>query len=287
MSEIRTMDRERLRRIRNYQNTEFYPALVLRPASILVTMVIGDWMWVTPNLVTLLATLAKFAAAAMFLVDDRAWLVAGVITLQIGAILDHVDGTLARYRRTPSNLGFFYDTVSDAVTWFTTLGALGWLAYQRTGHAYLLVVAAAGAYALMVNGYTRSVVETANERRKWKDAVDDRSQGLPPPLPPGDRGSRDPAGFPPDLVGAVEANPTREGAGPPPERTGSEWMQWFLRCVGQIWRFQEMDLFFWVGVFVLADRIPELLWLVALTQAAAMTIQFFLRAQQMHAIDLP
>lgn len=256
------MDRERLRRIRNYQNTEFYPALVLRPASILITMVIGDWAWVTPNLVTLVATLLKFAAAGMFLVDDRAWLVAGVITLQLGAIMDHVDGTLARYRRTPSNLGFFYDTVSDAVTWFTTLAALGWLAYERTGQVHLLVVAAAGAYALMVNGYTRSCVETAAERRKWKDAID-------------------------DPVGAVFRNATREEGGPPPERTRAEWLRWFARCVGQIWRFQEMDLFFWVGVFVVLDRIPALLWLVAVTQLAALTIQFFLRSAQMHAFDVP
>ncbi|MCA9677624.1 MAG: CDP-alcohol phosphatidyltransferase family protein [Myxococcales bacterium] len=256
------MDRERLRRIRNYQNTEFYPALVLRPASILITMVIGDWRWVTPNGVTLLATIFKLAAAAMFVVDDRAWLLAAVVTLQLGAILDHVDGTLARYRQTPSNLGFFYDTVSDAVTWFATLAALGWLAYQRTGQAHLLVVAGAGAYALMVNGYMRSVVETAEERRKWKDAVD-------------------------DPVAAVAANAARQEGGPPPERTGAEWLRWLGRCVGQIWRFQEMDLFFWVAVFVVLDRIPELLWLVAVTQLAAMLIQFVARALRMRAFDLP
>lgn len=256
------MDRERLRRIRNYQNTEFYPALVLRPASILITMVVGDWAWVTPNRVTLLATVLKFVAAGLFLVDDRGYLLAGVITLQLGAIFDHVDGTLARYRRTPSNLGFFYDTVSDAVTWFTTLAALGWVAYQRTDQVHLLVVAALGAYALMVNGYTRSVVETAAERRKWKDA------------------EADPAG-------TVAAMAGRQEGGPPPERTRAEWGRWLARCVAQIWKFQEMDLFFWVGVFVVIDRIPELLWLVALTQVAALTIQFFLRAIQMHGFDVP
>ena len=255
------VDRERLRRIRNYQNTEFYPALVLRPASILITMVIGDWRWVTPNRVTLFATVLKFAAARMFLIDDRGWLLAGVVTLQLGAIFDHVDGTLARYRRTPSNLGFFYDTVSDAVTWFVTLAALGWLAYQRTDRADLLVVAGVGAYALMVNGYTRSVVETAAERRKWKDAVA-------------------------DPVAAVARNASREDGGPPPDRNSGEWLRWIARCVAQIWKFQEMDLFFWVALFVVADRIPALLWLVALSQVAAMTIQFFTRAAQMHSIDV-
>jgi len=249
------VDRERLKRIRNYQNTEFFPALFLRPASILVTLVVGDWAWVTPNRVTLFATVLKLAAAGMFLVDDYCWLVAGAITLLLGAIFDHVDGTLARYRKTPSNLGFFYDTVSDAVTWFTTLAALGWTASQRTEDVHLLVVAAAGAYALMVNGYTRSVVETANERAKAEAAAAS-----------------------PDLF--------RESGGDPPERTRAAWLGWVGRCVAQIWKFQEMDLFFWVTVFVVLDRVPELLWLVAFTQVAALTVRFYLRATEMARHDL-
>ncbi len=249
------MDRERLRRMRNYQNTEFFPALFLRPASILVTMVVGDWAWVTPNRVTLFATLLKFAAAGMFLVDDYCWLVGGAITLLLGAIFDHVDGTLARYRKTPSNLGFFFDTVSDAVTWFTTLAALGWTAYRRDNDALLLVVAGAGAYALMVNGYTRSLLETANLRAKAKAQAEA-----------------------PDLF--------RETGGDPPERTQAEWFAWLLRCIAQIWKFQEMDLFFWVTVFVVLDQLPALLWLVAFTQVAALAIRFYLRSTEMARHDL-
>lgn len=254
------MDRERLRRIRNFQNTEFYPALVLRPASIAITMLIGDWRWITPNVVTLAATVLRLSAAAMFLLDDRAWLIGGVIALQGGAVLDAVDGTLARYRRTPSNLGYFYDTVSDAVTWFVTLASLGWLAFQRTGEAHLLVVAAAAAYALMVAGYMRSVVETADERRKWEDAV------------------ADPAA-------AVARYAGRPEGMTPPDRTLGDWVRWFFRCVGQVWRFHEWDLFFWVGLFVLLDRVPELLWLLAATQTISMLVQFLARASQMRAHD--
>jgi phosphatidylglycerophosphate synthase len=256
------LDRERLRRIRNYQNTEFFPALFLRPASILITLVIGDQAWVTPNRVTLFATVLKFAAAAMFLVDERCWLLAGAFTLLAGAVFDHVDGTLARYRRTTSGLGFFYDTVSDAVTWFTTLAALGWTAYRREGDVHLLVVAAAGAYALMVNGYTRSVVETAAERRKWRDAADD-----------------------PD--GAVARENARTEGGPPPERSRGAWLAWLGRSIAQIWRFHEMDLFFWVTLFVVFDRLPELVWLIAITQVAALAIQFVLRSVAMHGMDVP
>ena len=84
-----------------------------------------------------------------------------------------VDGTLARYRGQSSNLGYFYDTISDAISWFAILGTLGWLAYQRSGDAMFLLVASAGGYALMVNVFMKSLVETAVEKRKWRDAVAD------------------------------------------------------------------------------------------------------------------
>lgn len=257
------MDRQRLRRIRNYQNTEFYPALVLRPASILVTWLIGDWRWVTPNLVTLVATILRFGAAGMFVTGDPAWLVAGVVALQLGAVMDAVDGTLARYRRKPSNLGYFFDTVADAVTWFATLAALGWLAYRQTGDAHLLIVGGAAAYALMVASYMKSVAETADERFRWKEALADA-----------------------DPLAVVEKNACRHVEGEePPERTAAEWAKWFLRSVGAIWRFHEWDLFFWVGLLVLLDRIPELLWLLAITQTIAMVAQFVKRAAQMNSYD--
>ena len=51
-------------------------------------------------------------------------------------------------------------------------------------------------------------------------------------------------------------------------------------------RDQEMDLFFWVTVFVILDQLPALLWLVAFTQVAAMAIRFFLRASEMARHDL-
>jgi phosphatidylglycerophosphate synthase len=255
------VDRDRLRKIRNYQNTEFYPALVLRPASVAITYVVGDWAWVTPNRVTAFATLLKFIAAAMLCQDDRALLVGGVIVLQLGAIFDHVDGTLARYRQQTSNLGFFYDTVSDAVTWFLTLMALGWVAFGRTGEAYMLVVAGAAAYALMVNGYMRSVVETAAERKKWRVAAVDPTTAKGPATKDGSESEL------------------------PPERTRADWVKWFGKVFSQIWRFQEMDLFFWVAVGVWLDRIPELIWLMAATQCAAMLVQFAVRAKKMQSFD--
>jgi phosphatidylglycerophosphate synthase len=161
------VDKGRVRRIRNWQSHELYARLVMRPLAILVMLVIADWPWVTPNLLTTLANLCKLSAAGLVLSGH---LVAGALLLQVGLLLDHLDGTLARYRGTSSSFGSYYDKVSDAFTWFPMHMAVGWLAYRQTGDALMLVLAAVGAYGLLVMGYTKWVLAAESERLAWEEA---------------------------------------------------------------------------------------------------------------------
>src|SRR5688572_26198966 len=110
------MDRERLQRIRNFQSQDWYPALFIRPLSIGIMLVIADWKFLTPNRLTTLANVCKLAAA-WFVFDGQSTseLVAAVVLLQLGLIFDHLDGTMARYRRTFTKIGSFYDKVSDLI----------------------------------------------------------------------------------------------------------------------------------------------------------------------------
>src|SRR5262245_149658 len=90
--------RDRLRRIRNWQSSEFYARLVMRPLTILVMLVVGDCRILTPNRVTTLANAAKLLGAALLVIDHREHAIGAAIWIQIGLLLDHLDGTLARYR---------------------------------------------------------------------------------------------------------------------------------------------------------------------------------------------
>jgi phosphatidylglycerophosphate synthase len=252
------MDRARLDRIRNTQNRELYPALVMRPLAVAVMLVVADWRWLTPNLLTVLATACKLAAA--WLIWRQQHMVIAVITLQLGVLFDHLDGTMARYRRTPSHLGFFFDTTSDAVTWFVLLAAIGWTAFTRTGAPLMLGLAAIAAYALMLAGYLRAVVEGASERSKWFVA------------------RRDPAA-------AVLRETRREPSPPPPRRSAHDWLVWIGQALLASLHFAEMDLFLWIGVFLLLDRPDLLLWGLAATQTGVAGVMIVLRARQMRAFD--
>ncbi|CAN5914124.1 hypothetical protein BH11MYX3_BH11MYX3_12830 [soil metagenome] len=233
----------RLRRIRNIQSSEFYSRLVMRPLSILMMLVVADWKWVTPNRVTSAANVSKLIGAMYLVVDHEAYLWHAVIWLQVGCLLDHLDGTLARYRGAGSAFGAFYDKVSDAVTWIVISGAVGWAAYKDTGDIRMPMLAMAAAYALLVLGYMKWIVMAAHRRS--------------------------PATAPAD----------------PPMRTPMQWAGWFCSSLVRAFAFEEIDLFFWIGVGLVVGRMDLLVWLLAISQASQLLVMMIKRGLQMRMID--
>lgn len=235
--------RERMRRIRNIQSSEFYSRLVMRPLSILMMLAVADWKWLTPNLVTTMANVTKIAGAIFLFTDHTAYLWPALILLQVGCLLDHLDGTLARYRQTGSAFGAFYDKVSDAVTWIIISGAVGWAAYKDTHDIRLPMLAMAAAYALLVLGYMKWIVMAAHRRS--------------------------PATAPE----------------PPPARTPMQWVSWFGSSVMRAFLFEEIDLYFWIGVGLVIGRMDLLVWALAISQGAQLAIMMIKRGLQMMTID--
>jgi phosphatidylglycerophosphate synthase len=236
------MDHERLRRIRNHQSEDWYPALVLRPLTILIMLVIADWKLVTPNRLTTIGNLCKLAGAWLILEPGHE--IGAVVLLHLGAIFDHLDGTVARYRRTFSKLGSFYDKVSDMVTWWLVMLAVGWQAYRITGDALYIVLATSAATSLNVRSYMKWLMQAEGERVRWLEARED-----------------------PDAAIARRTRPI--AIAPPPSRTRREWVRWFLSRSIRFYQFEEMDLWFWLSLALLIDRLPWAVWLLFVTQVAA------------------
>jgi len=257
------MDQERLRRIRNFQSTDWYPAIFIRPLSILVMLVIADWRFLTPNRLTTVANLGKLGACALIAfggvpgdLGDTVW---AVVLLQVGIVFDHLDGTMARYRRAFTRLGSFYDKVSDLVTWFLIMLAIGWAAYRQTGDAHLLILAIASSFALDVMGYMKWLATAESERLRWFEARSDAA--------------------------LVEKRTAAIVIAPPPARTRADWLRWFTRSWLQIVRFEEMDLFFWVGLGLLVNRLEWLIWLLFATQTAILLSMIYRRTRDIIRVD--
>jgi phosphatidylglycerophosphate synthase len=252
------MNRERLQRIRNFQSQDFYPALVMRPITIAVMLVVADWKFLTPNRLTTAANLLKLAGAWLIL-EPAHWLWAALL-LQLGLLFDHLDGTLARYRRTFTKLGSFYDKVSDIVLWGVVMMAAGWQVYEETGQGLYLLLASGSVIALNVCGYMKWLVHAETERVRWLEARRD-----------------------PNRVIARQTAPIV--IAPPPQRTPREWWVWFWSRFGRIWIFDEMDLWLWLGLALVIGRLDWGLWLMVVSQGVNMIVMFIKRTLQVMDAD--
>jgi phosphatidylserine synthase len=239
------MDHARLQRIRNFQSQDWYPALVIRPLTIGIMLVIADWKFLTPNRLTTVANVAKLAGAWLILVPDHP--VLAVVCLQLGVIFDHLDGTMARYSQTFTKLGSFYDKVSDMITWSAITLAAGWQTMRETGAPYYLLLASASALALSTRGYMKWLFQAETERVRWLEAR-------------------------PDPAAAVAKYTAPIVIKPPPVRTAADWAKWFGSQLLNVLKFEEMDLWFYLSVAILIGHLDWAMWLMFVTQLAGMAV---------------
>ncbi|MBP8806896.1 MAG: CDP-alcohol phosphatidyltransferase family protein [Kofleriaceae bacterium] len=249
---------DRLRRLRNFQSTEWYAALIVRPLTIAVLWLCADWRWVTPNRCTTVGNLAKLGAAALILTPDH-WVAAAVL-LQVGVLFDHMDGTLARYRRAFTKLGSFYDKVSDMITWAAIMGAAGWQVARAEGEPGYLVLALAGVTGMNVCGYMKWLAHAESERVRWLEAQA-------------------------DPVAAVMARTRPIAIAPPPTRTRGQWLRWGLTMASRVWRFEEVDLWFWLGLALVIGRLDLAVWVLSATQVAQLVIMIGVRTRDVVRAD--
>jgi hypothetical protein len=156
------------------------------------TAVYGTWLAVRLGLsahqVTLLALSVNLAAAVAVATGTRGGFVAGIALFHLAFWLDHVDGQVARWRRTASLEGVFFDYLMHHVASLALGFSLGYGLSARTGD--LRWTAAGFAIALgwtvlsLHNDcrYKAFFQRLKREHRTFR--VDGGSGGRPAPPPP-------------------------------------------------------------------------------------------------------
>jgi len=94
---------------------------------------------------------AGLAAAVFITGGSRVDLLTAVALIQVKNLLDAVDGSLARARKTPSRVGRFYDSFCDFITGAALFGAVGYLLARDAGAVAVPVAGAAFLSALLQN----------------------------------------------------------------------------------------------------------------------------------------
>lgn len=116
----------------------WWTVLLVDPLAARLVRLVSPYRWITPNLLTGLASLLGLASAACFLAQDRVWLAAGAALFHLSFVVDCMDGKVARLNGTGSLFGAWFDFMFDRIRVFLCAVALFGGEYARTGDvAYL------------------------------------------------------------------------------------------------------------------------------------------------------
>jgi len=132
--------KNRYQAMKNRQANDWWTITFGDPVSWVVLGVIGDIKWITPIGITWLSFFSKIVPACLMITNDRALIITAAILLQIGQVLDSMDGNLARYRNQTTLRGGFLDRILDGTGFIFVMAGVSWLTYQNGAVPYYLLL---------------------------------------------------------------------------------------------------------------------------------------------------
>ncbi|MBV6396436.1 MAG: hypothetical protein HFACDABA_02034 [Anaerolineales bacterium] len=145
-----------------WKRASFMVQIFFRPVSYPVTWLLVK-LGFAANHATYLSGLVSVCGAALLIAANREMNVAGAVLFNLWAVLDCVDGTLARYRGSSSKHGDFVDTVFGYLAFGIVFIAMGVTAENTKalgpiplGHINFIII---GAFASMGDLFMRLVYQ--------------------------------------------------------------------------------------------------------------------------------
>lgn len=242
--------KDRWMKLRNFQSADFWAMVFARPLTILFLMPIIEKRWVTPNRITILSVIAKMTGV-FYIILDKSYCggVIGAVLVNLGLILDNMDGTVARYRNTASKFGFFFDKATDAVTMVAMFWAIGYRAYLLTNDLKDLLIPLFAVSCIYITGYSKWVAERVILDMKISEKF---------------------------LKSELNEYAALQEKGfvwtPPPERSFQDWLKWLGKAFFSILYFNEVDIFFWAGLALITEKY----WIFTKFNSGFMLFGFFI-----------
>jgi hypothetical protein len=160
----------------------WWTVLLVDPLAARLVRLVAPYRWITPNVLTLIATVIGAGAMVSFAHGDRQSLIVGAVLFHLSFVVDCMDGKIARLNGTGTVFGQWLDFVLDRVrVFFCALTLFGGQYARHHDDAYLWLMSVAIFLDLIryLNGS-----QVAKVRRGMTDEIDAlRSPVEPHPAP--------------------------------------------------------------------------------------------------------
>lgn len=138
---------------------------------------------VTANQVTLFALLIGLLSAVFFALPGTAAFVIACLLLQFWYYLDHVDGQIARYRKTAGITGRFFDFLMHHIIHGAVLFGLGFywgLKFNSSFYYFWAFVTSSGMclFNMMHDIKSKAYIEKMLQGKAWKTVLADGGQNI-------------------------------------------------------------------------------------------------------------
>ena len=115
----------------------------------------------TPNFITGLGLLFALGAGWAFAEGSYGWSLAGAGLFYVSAIMDHVDGMVARLKFLESEFGVWFESAADYASYLSVFVGLALGLYRQTGFAHHLLVG-----GLFLFAWVMSFILMSRQRRR-------------------------------------------------------------------------------------------------------------------------
>ncbi|MBU4446260.1 CDP-alcohol phosphatidyltransferase family protein [bacterium] len=158
---------------------EWWSSFVTSPLAIIVNYFVVDYIWLTPNLITIFSFLVAIIATGFIIIGGTTNFIIAAVLIHMSHVLDCMDGQMARYRGTSSRSGSYFDKLTDQIQVIIWFGAVGYAAYLQTQDILPVFLALAGVSFYSLRGYTKYVTiytEMSNDKeyliKKHQESLD-------------------------------------------------------------------------------------------------------------------
>ncbi len=137
------------------KDDEWWSSFVTAPLAIALNYFVVDIKWLTPNKITLISFLTAIVSALFIILGGAQNFIIAAVLIHLSHVFDCMDGQMARYRNTTSQLGGYYDKLTDQIQVILWFGAIGYAAYNQSHNVLPIFLTLIGIAFYSLRGYLK------------------------------------------------------------------------------------------------------------------------------------